>query len=157
MLGKLDNAEIEAVLSSQVVGRIGCHADNLTYVVPVSYAYDGKYVYVHTRNGMKVDMMRRNPEVCFEVDEMKNMANWRSVIAWGTFEELGHDEERSAALDVLLKRILPIISSETTHLSSHWPFRPDNLDEIGGIVFRIELKNKTGRFERSDSAEPYVV
>ena len=34
-------------------------------------------------------MMRENPWVCVEVDHMDNLANWRSVIAWGRFEELG--------------------------------------------------------------------
>lgn len=157
MLGKLESAEIESVLGAQVVGRIGCHADNLTYVVPVSYAYDGRNVYVHTRDGMKLDMMRKNPDVCFEVDEMKNMANWRSVVAWGRFEELEQEDERRMALDALLKRILPAMSSETTHISAQWPFRPDNLNEIGGVVFKIELKNKTGRFEKSDTTESFEI
>jgi nitroimidazol reductase NimA-like FMN-containing flavoprotein (pyridoxamine 5'-phosphate oxidase superfamily) len=28
-------------------------------------------------------MMRANPHVCFEVDHRENLANWRSVVAWG--------------------------------------------------------------------------
>ena len=32
--------------------------------------------------------MRANPNVCFEVDAMSNMANWQSVILFGTFHEL---------------------------------------------------------------------
>jgi len=41
MLGKLTMAEIEEVIKHQIVGRIGCHANGMTYRVPVSYAYDG--------------------------------------------------------------------------------------------------------------------
>lgn len=148
MLGELNAGEIEQVLMHQLVGRIGCHADDTTYVVPVSYAYDGKYIYVRTFEGMKVNIMRKNPKVCFQVENMNNMADWQSVIAWGIYEELIDNADRNEALQKLNDRRLPLISSETTHLSRLWPFIPQDMDEIEGIVFRIRLIEKTGRFER---------
>src|ERR1700687_4768012 len=117
MIGKLNDTETEGILKCQVVGRIGCHADGLTYVVPVSYAYDGKDIYVHTFEGMKLKMMRKNPHVCFEADVLKDMANWQSVIAWGEYEELTEPDKRIKALQILLNRKLPLLSSITTHLS----------------------------------------
>ena len=147
MLGSLDSKQIEEVLAHQVVGRIGCSAEGITYVVPISYAYDGEYIYGHTLDGMKISMMRKNPAVCFEVEEMKDMANWKSVISWGQFEEVAEKTERNKALQVLVDRILPLISSQTTHLSPQWPFPVDNFEKIKGIIFRIRLKEKTGRFE----------
>jgi len=152
MLGKLQPDQIEKVLAKNIVGRIGCHADDTTYVVPISYAYDGTFIYGRTKEGLKINIMRKNPHVCFEVDELKNMANWESVIAWGEFKELTEKEERSHALKHLTKRILPLISSETTHLHSLWPFLPETMESIEGVVFRIELKEKTGRFESSDGS-----
>lgn len=149
MIGKLNDEEIEQVLQEQLIGRIGCHADGVTYIVPVSYAYDGEYIYVHTAEGMKINIMRKNPGICFETDAMDNMANWKSVIAWGKFEEVTGKQDREYALRQLLDRVLPVVSSETTHLCSHWPFPPANLDEIKGIVFRIKLTEKTGRFEKN--------
>lgn len=149
MIGKLNTNEIEDLLHQQVIGRIACHADGVTYIVPVSYAYDGEHIYVHTHEGMKVKMMRKNPEVCFETDAMDNMANWKSVIAWGKFEEVSDTNGREDALRSLVGRILPLVSSETTHLCPHWPFPPANLNEIKGIVFRIKLNDKTGRFEKN--------
>jgi len=62
MLGILETDQIEDLLGSQVVGRIGCHADDLTYVVPVSYAYDGSCIYAHSEEGMKIAIMRKNPQ-----------------------------------------------------------------------------------------------
>jgi hypothetical protein len=41
MIGELQPQQIEEVLNSQVVGRIGCHAEEETNIVPISYAYDG--------------------------------------------------------------------------------------------------------------------
>jgi nitroimidazol reductase NimA-like FMN-containing flavoprotein (pyridoxamine 5'-phosphate oxidase superfamily) len=152
MLGKLNNAEIEEVLQKQIVGRIGCHADDHTYVVPISYVYDGKYIYAHTKDGLKMDIMRKNPSVCFEVDSFVNLANWRSVIAQGTFEEITNDEELKYAVKVLLLRHFPIISIQTVQLSPHWPFEPPDINSIKGLVFRIKLKERTGRFENNVAA-----
>jgi uncharacterized protein len=49
MLGKLNPDQIEQVLRSQEVGRIGCHAGGTVYVVPITYLYDEGYIYAHTR------------------------------------------------------------------------------------------------------------
>lgn len=140
--------EIEQLLSKQLVGRIGCQAEGLLYVVPVSYAYDTNSVYVHTYNGMKIDIMRKNPQVCFQVDDTKNLANWQSVVTWGEFEELNSAELRKLAAEKLQARILPALSSETMHISKDWPFPQADDEPIGGIFFRIKLTKKTGRFEK---------
>jgi nitroimidazol reductase NimA-like FMN-containing flavoprotein (pyridoxamine 5'-phosphate oxidase superfamily) len=152
MLGHLTLPEIEKLLTKEVVGRIGCSDANQVYVVPISYAYDGQYIYCHTHEGLKVQIMRSNPKVCFEVDHLHNMANWQSVIAQGVFEELKDKELRKDALQRLHGRILPLVSSETTHLSHDWPFRPSELNKIAGVTFRIRLEEKTGRFETSPVA-----
>jgi uncharacterized protein len=150
MFGKLNADQIEELLKSQIIGRIGCHANGVTYVVPVSYAYDGTYVYGHTYEGMKVDMMRKNPMICFEADDTKNLANWQSVVAWGEFEELKDGKERDEAVQKLVGRVLPVISSETMHLSPQWPFPAENAADVTGIVYRIKLTEKTGRYEKSE-------
>ncbi len=150
MIGKLEEHEIERVLRRQIFGRIGCHANDITYIVPISYAYDGTYIFGHTYEGMKIRMMRENPKVCFEVDIMENMANWKSVIAWGEFEELIDPEERKRAIQILLDRTLPIITSSTVRITPYWPFPPTDLNEVEGIVYRIKLNEKTGRFEKNE-------
>jgi hypothetical protein len=148
MIAEMRSQEIDDLLSGQVIGHLACHAGGITYVVPTSYAYDGKYIYGHAYEGMKVKMMRLNPEVCFQTDKMENMANWQSVIVWGKYEELT-GEERKRAFQKLMQRVLPAISSETTHLSPHWPFPPEEAGSIKGIFFRINVQKKTGRFEKA--------
>jgi nitroimidazol reductase NimA-like FMN-containing flavoprotein (pyridoxamine 5'-phosphate oxidase superfamily) len=149
MFGKLNPEEIEKLIHNQFVGRLGIHAHDVTYVVPVSYAYDGTYIYGRTFEGMKISMMRENPKVCFEVDDMKNLANWQSVITWGNFEELTGNMERAIGLHKLFDRVLPVISSDTMHITPQWPFPADNMNDIEGIVYRIKLGEKSGRYERS--------
>ena len=148
MFGKLTPVEVEQLLKQQLIGRIGCHADGLTYVVPISYAYDGVYIYSRTFEGMKINMMRKNPNICFEVEDTKNLSNWQTVVAWGSFEELPEGPQRREAVRVLESRKLPAVSSETMHLGAIWPFGSED-DHVDGIIFRVRLEQKTGRYEES--------
>ena len=94
MFGKLNSEEIDQLLNNQLVGRIGCHSDGVTYVVPISYAFDGNNIYAHSFKGLKLTIMRKNPKVCFEVDDTQDLANWKSVICWGEFEELTDEVQK---------------------------------------------------------------
>ncbi len=105
-MDELSRREIDLFLAEELVGRIGCHAQGQTYVVPVIYAYDGEAFYAHSVEGLKLRMMRANPQVCFEVDHYYGSGNWTSVIARGAFEQLeGSAAER--ALTLLLDRFPP--------------------------------------------------
>lgn len=148
MIGELYKSQIDHVLHSQVVGRIGCYADDKLYVVPVTYAYDGKYIYAHSKDGMKIKMMRKNPNVCFEVDVMENMANWRSVIVWGTYEEMKDSASQAKTIKILMDRIMPLMSSETVKPSNH-SMRPQMVEkDVKAIVYRIKITESSGRFEK---------
>ena len=41
-----------------------------------------------TFEGMKVKMMRENPKVCFQIENLESFGEWQSVTCWGEFEEL---------------------------------------------------------------------
>lgn len=152
MFGDLSEDAIEVILKNQLIGQIGCHANDLTYIVPVSYAYQANCIYVYSQEGMKIDMMRTNPNVCFEVHTMENMANWQCVVAWGDFEEITSEPEREEAIQILLKRTLPPIKSEKTYLTAKRPRTSEEVksEDVKGIIFRIKLTKKTGRYENQD-------
>ncbi|MGZ3839290.1 MAG: pyridoxamine 5'-phosphate oxidase family protein [Flavisolibacter sp.] len=156
MIGELSSQQVEDLLSEQVIGRIACYHEDFIYLVPLSYAYDGQYVYARSFDGLKLEIMRKNPNICFEVDNVSDMANWQSVIAWGRFEELKEEEARKQGLQTLLRRHLPLSSSITTHLGKTWPFSETDLEEITGVVFRILITRKTGRYERTSYPDPTV-
>lgn len=149
MLGELNSKEIEDLLSSEATGRIGCHAEGRTYVVPITYAYDGRDVYCHSPEGLKLRMMRKNPVVCFEVDRIQDMGNWKSVIVHGRFEEL-RGRDALAAMDILIKRFVAIEQPDEPHPS--YIFResqvePPRTDGREVVIFRIRIAEKSGRFE----------
>jgi nitroimidazol reductase NimA-like FMN-containing flavoprotein (pyridoxamine 5'-phosphate oxidase superfamily) len=150
MLGKLTNDQIDNVLYAQTVGRIGCYADEKVYFVPVTYAYHNDYLYAHSKEGMKVALMRKYRNVCFQVDIVENMANWRSVVLWGEYEELRSEQEQEAGLKILMDKLTPMLSSETVR-PSPGKSRPPEVVEKGfkAVAYRIRVTEKTGRYEKS--------
>jgi nitroimidazol reductase NimA-like FMN-containing flavoprotein (pyridoxamine 5'-phosphate oxidase superfamily) len=139
MFGTLTREQIEQTLHSGAIGRIGCHCEGLTYVVPVAYAYDGERIIAHSSEGMKLQMMRTNPRVCFQVDHIDNIGCWRSVITWGDFRELA-STEAAQCMGFLIERLQ---SRQAAHASYH-----ANSEPYRAVVFEISLVHKTGRFEQ---------
>jgi nitroimidazol reductase NimA-like FMN-containing flavoprotein (pyridoxamine 5'-phosphate oxidase superfamily) len=144
MLGTLTADQIEQRLHAEVIGRIGCYANGRTYVVPITYGYDGECIYGHSMPGLKIAMMRANPNVCFQVDHRTTLADWESVIAWGRYEELSGNEARHG-MAVLMGRFMGQAISETGRPRSD----VDDVLTTDAVVYRIRLTEKTGRFERS--------
>ena len=66
MLTEITTEVIDHMLNSQYFGRIACSADNQVLVVPMMYHFDGVHIYGNTREGTKVQMLRKNPNVAFE-------------------------------------------------------------------------------------------
>ena len=149
MLGTLNSRQIDQVLRSEVVGRLGCFAEGKIYVTPISYVYDGVSLYGHAAEGLKLRMMRANPQVCFQVDHIENLANWVSAIVWGEFEELAGDEEKEA-MRLFLDRMEPLLASETAISPHRAPAGVPALDLQGNpmVFYRIRLTERTGRFEK---------
>lgn len=150
MLGKLTDEQIEHVLHTQFVGRIGCCTEERMYVVPVTYVYDKGCIYAHSKEGQKVKMMRKNPRVCFQVDAMENMTNWRSVIVWGEYEELKTEKEQLAGMKIMTDRLAPFMTSETVRPSHQFSHPPEVVAKgLKTVAYRIKVLEKTGRFEKT--------
>jgi nitroimidazol reductase NimA-like FMN-containing flavoprotein (pyridoxamine 5'-phosphate oxidase superfamily) len=149
MLGELNELQIDHLLLSQFVGRIACTDGKVPYIVPVTYIFDGKAIIGQSKKGKKLDIMRVNPNVCFQVDTVQNMANWRSVIATGTFRELEGKEEVEAR-DYLFNHLWPFLTSTTIHPHEHASSLAsvDDSNRIKPVMFKIVIDKKTGRFEK---------
>jgi nitroimidazol reductase NimA-like FMN-containing flavoprotein (pyridoxamine 5'-phosphate oxidase superfamily) len=147
MIATLSSGQIEQLLHEQVVGRIGCHADGRTYVVPTTYAYRDGAIVCHTGDGLKVRMMRENPEVCFEVEDLRHLPRWSSVIAFGRYEELeGEDADRA------MKQLEERLAATPPSLAS-MPWQGAGIADAvrrtsrSDVMFRIVIKEKTGRYD----------
>lgn len=148
MLGELTDIQIQNVLTSQVMGRLACTDGKQPYIVPVTYTYDGKYIYGQTNEGAKLNMLRKNPAVCFEVDMLTDMRNWQSVIVYGKFEEL-KDKESEKARDILFGRVFSLMTSSTIHAYEHEVNSTiDDNTRVKHVMYRIKIIKVTGRFEK---------
>ena len=148
MLGELNDTQIKNVLSSQVIGRLACTDGKQPYIIPVTYTYDGRYIYGQAIEGMKLKMLRKNPKICFEVDMITNMANWQSVLVFGKFEELKNNEAKKAR-ELLFDRVFPLMTSSTVHPFGHeTESKVNNQNRIKPVMYRIKISKITGRFEK---------
>ncbi|MEN9951332.1 MAG: hypothetical protein RLY85_2084 [Bacteroidota bacterium] len=150
MTGELNEMQINNVLCSQAIGRIACCDGKHPYIVPVTYSYDGKCIYAQSFEGRKMEMMRQNPNVCFEVDLSNDIFNWQSVLLFGQFEEL---EELDAAKsrENHVAKIMPLMTGSSIHQHEHWEGNGHELNDAGRmkpIMFRINIHEKMGRFEK---------
>lgn len=133
---ELSRVEIDEFLRGQRIARLGCNAGDETYVVPLIYAYENGAIVAVTTDGRKTEMLRENPRVCVEVDEYDSdgRGSWRSVIAYGTYDELAGDAVEPA-LSLLRERF----SRAAGRAAAPRPLGPNV------VVLRITLDDISGR------------
>jgi nitroimidazol reductase NimA-like FMN-containing flavoprotein (pyridoxamine 5'-phosphate oxidase superfamily) len=133
---ELSRGEIDEFLRRQRIARLGCHADGVTYVVPLIYAYEDGAVVAVTTEGRKTAMLRDNPRVCVEVDEYDadGKGSWRSVIGYGTYEELA-----GGAIEAALSLMRERFARTSGRTAEPRPLGPNV------VVLRIGLDELSGR------------
>jgi len=92
-------------------------------------------------------MMRKNPKVCFQVDQVDSMSNWRSVILWGRFEEMDTARDEEKAIRILVNRLQPFRTSESVKPSESAP-NDMPTKEKKPVLYRIRVAEISGRFEK---------
>lgn len=136
MLKMLSNLEAHELLQTGRVGRLGCIHEGYPYITPVSYDFDDDSIYIHSLVGMKITALRSNPRACLQVDQVEGELSWRSVIAFGTFEEIKDPMQRRDVLSRLFKKFPMLTPIESAIAEdSHSP-------EV--VVFRIKIEKITG-------------
>lgn len=106
---------IDQILSASRICRLGMVDDDEAYIVPVNFAHSDGKIYIHSApNGRKMDILRRNNKVSFEIelenDVIKNdvpcewSARYRSVMGKGTILIETEPETKIAGLDLIMKK-----------------------------------------------------
>ncbi len=113
-----DSEEIRKILDTCKVIHLGLVDDGLPYIVPMNYGYeyvDGQLViYIHgAKTGYKLDVIRKNPVCCFEMEcnvqpfEGKVACQYgtvyESIMGRGEVEILEDPEDKIHAMTVLMK------------------------------------------------------
>jgi len=110
----INKVEIEQIIKNALVCRLALCKDNIPYLVPVSFGYDGKCLYAHTaKEGRKIGFIQANNLVCFEFDinvktiEHESIAckwttTYQSVIGYGRITEITDFNECAYALNQIM-------------------------------------------------------
>ena len=132
----LSEDRARALLSERRVGRLGCVDNGEPYVVPINYVFDDGTIYSHSLPGRKIDALRAHPRACLQVDEIEDDFNWRSVLAYGDFEEIRLPDDRRAVLRKLLERF-PLLTPVESVMAQ-------DASALDSIAFRIRIDHITG-------------
>jgi len=132
----LTSEKIDRVLRRHSVRGIACLRQDRPCIVRITCAHDGASAYAWSGPGRKIEVMREQLPVSFEVDEVDGPNEWRSVVAEGACEESVTERERRVALG------LPGGGNGVASRA----LQPNSR----GVPFRIRLTGRSGRFERGD-------
>jgi len=134
----LPRDEIETIIARNNVGRIAFAFHDRVDIQPIHYVYERGWLYGRTSEGEKMATLQHNQWVAFEIDEINDTFDWRSVVIHGSFwriHPLGspHAEEVWAKAAELVSKVVP------GALTEHDPvaFRQ--------ILFRIAVSDVRGR------------
>lgn len=114
-----DRKRIESILAVCQVGRVATCGPNGPMIKPVNFVYiDGAFYFHSALTGEKIDHIRANPKVCFEVDgehefipattdPCKASYQYESVIATGEATFVEEPEEKVYVLNALMEKYQP--------------------------------------------------
>lgn len=137
--------EIEKILQKAKICRVGFSNNNEPYIVPLNFGYGANELFFHcAKEGKKIEMLKKNNKVCFEVDInniIHNMdipcewySTYRSVIGHGKAFIIDDIKEKRKALDVLVKHYSP---------KTNYHFLEKNVNNT--CVFKIQINEMTGK------------
>jgi nitroimidazol reductase NimA-like FMN-containing flavoprotein (pyridoxamine 5'-phosphate oxidase superfamily) len=134
----LSRAEIEDVLRRNNVGRIAFTLHDRVDIEPINYVFDEGWIYGRTSHGTKLSVIAHHRWVAFEVDEVDDLFDWRSVVVKGKFYLM--EPDTSVSQDPAFGRGVELLRSlipGTLKAKDPTPFR--------NSVFRVHLDEVRGR------------
>jgi hypothetical protein len=139
-----DKDEIESIVQRAIVCRVAFSENDVPYIVPVNFGYKDDCLYFHSApEGKKIDTIRQNDNVCFEMDidqevvRAETPCNWamkyRSVIGFGKAFLVRDVEEKRKALNTIVE---------------HYSGKPSDYPEsaISNVaIIKVEIESMTGK------------
>ncbi len=140
-----DRGSLEEILRSQLICRLAMVDGEHPYLIPVNYGYKDGCLYIHSApEGKKIDLLRKNPEVCFEVEDSMEIltgeqacdwsTRYRSLVGYGEVEILSDHYSKQQGLEVLMAQHG---APELTE------FNQKNLDRM--VILKIRITSMSGK------------
>ncbi len=140
----IDHAEIESIILSASLCHLSMVDDGRPYVVPLNFGYADGALYFHSApEGRKIDILKKNPAVCFSVVGKYELvtneracswtAEFRSVTGTGKAAILTGRAGKEEGLTVLMGQ----------HSKENFDFSDEDLE--GVVVIKVEIESLTGK------------
>lgn len=108
-----DKSLITPILKDAKIVRLAMMDEDVPYIVPFNYGYQEGCIYIHSApQGKKIDLLKKNNKVCFELEQMAEIkkaplaCNWttsyRSIIGYGFVDILSDPEEKKKGLEIIM-------------------------------------------------------
>ena len=143
MINPLSDETARQLLRSCHFARLACVVNGDPYVIPINYKFENDFIYCHSLPGTKIEALRKHPRACVQVDEIKSDLYWKSVLAFGNYEEVADPTERDVILGSLLKEF-PMLTPVESAVA-------EDVNSPAIIVFRIRVDRITGVSEGTSS------
>ncbi|TDS14172.1 hypothetical protein DFQ03_2243 [Maribacter caenipelagi] len=147
MRRNLNVKECVALLEQNYIGRLAYISGECPHIVPITYFYDldTNTITSYSSQGHKIREMRKNTTVCLAVDEIASIANWKSVLLHGTFEELARIDAKHMLHEFSegVKKVISNKYGENPKYISEFSAKIDAED--APIVFRINITELNGK------------
>lgn len=138
--------EIHRIIEKCDVIRVGMSVNNIPYIVAMNFAFKDNVFYFHgAKAGRKIDMIKANPHVCFEMDtnhalvgESERACDWTmtytSVMGTGLMTIIDDWEQKREALNLLMAQY-----------GGHevYDYEDSMLNRIG--IMKLQIKEMTGK------------
>ena len=131
--------EIYALLQRVGYGHLACCRNDQPYVVPIYYACEGHEIFMYTTAGLKSEILRVNPRICLQVEELLETGGWRSVVVTGTVHEITDRTEREEAVELIRHSNPSLLPALAIKWSKDWMRK--NVE----VVYKIDIDSATGR------------
>lgn len=103
------------ILVNSSICRLGLVQDGEAYIVPVNYAFNDGYIFIHSAvEGRKIEILKQNPKVTFEIEYPSEVVKnevackwgtkYRSLMGKGTIEIRYDAESKKECFDLLMRK-----------------------------------------------------
>jgi len=143
----MNSNESAQLLAENYIGRLGYISKKRPEIIPITYYYDPEenIILSYSGEGSKIEALRKNPLVSFQVDEITSLEKWKSVLLYGRFEELkGIDAKYMLhSFSEGVKAIIENKQKSSPDFISEFSSKTNNSDTP--IVYRIHIDEIIGR------------
>ena len=139
-----DLKEIEKILQESTVCRLAMVDEDKPYMVPLNFGYRDGYLFFHSaKEGRKIDVIQKNPNVCFEVDQLIKFKKAKTACDWGVEYKSVIGSGRAQLLDKLDEKIVAL-NVIMSHYSDRTFDYPDEALEKT-LVIKVQIECMTGK------------